>query len=258
MAINKKNLDVKQSLLTEMLKESLTRSEFEEIAVKLANHVKNIEAKTNSDFERISNALSSASENVKNTTASDFKSLKEETAKLVKQNLSSLKETLEGKIIDMEFKVANLRNGKDADEKKIVGKVLEKIVIPKIEEIENNLPKLGEQIRNSLELLEGDERIDISAIKGLKKYMEKTGKKGVLDTSEIGGLRPAETGVEAVSGVLNGVNKAFTVSLVPKFITVNGQSMYDGCGYTLSSVSGVLTVTLDNAPESTEIIRSHY
>lgn len=48
-----------------------------------------------------------------------------------------------------------------------------KPLIPTIESIETDLPKLGEQIRDSLELLEGDNRLDASAIKGLKEQFDK-------------------------------------------------------------------------------------
>lgn len=41
--------------------------------------------------------------------------------------------------------------------------------IPTIEALENNLPKLGERIRDSLELLKEDERLDISALKGVEQ-----------------------------------------------------------------------------------------
>ena len=47
-----------------------------------------------------------------------------------------------------------------------------KLVIPTIEQIERDLPTLGEPIRDSLEILQGDERLDISAIKGLEDYKE--------------------------------------------------------------------------------------
>lgn len=46
-------------------------------------------------------------------------------------------------------------------------------LIPTIEEIEADLPKLGEPIRDGLELLKGDERLDISAIKGVGKRLAK-------------------------------------------------------------------------------------
>lgn len=47
-----------------------------------------------------------------------------------------------------------------------------KPLIPTIEQIEADLPKLGEPIRDSLELLKDENRLDISAIKGLDDYDE--------------------------------------------------------------------------------------
>lgn len=46
-------------------------------------------------------------------------------------------------------------------------------LIPKIQDIEKELPQLGEEIRDALELLTGDERLDISAIKGLSVELNK-------------------------------------------------------------------------------------
>jgi len=51
-------------------------------------------------------------------------------------------------------------------------KALEAIkpLIPDITQLEDRLPQIGEKIRDSLELLQDDERLDISAIKGLEDY----------------------------------------------------------------------------------------
>lgn len=105
----------------------------------------------------------------------------------------------------------------------------------------------------------------ISKIKGLISYSD------IKDAPEfrMGGTRPdsislAEAmallgGVETPSGTRNGVNKVFTVLHTPKFITFNGQTWYEGAGY---SIVG-LTVTLDIAPNATtdpspDVIRSHW
>lgn len=48
--------------------------------------------------------------------------------------------------------------------------IVSKIPVPTLSELENNIPQLGEKIRDSLELLTGDDRLDSSAIKGLEKY----------------------------------------------------------------------------------------
>lgn len=49
---------------------------------------------------------------------------------------------------------------------------------------------------------------------------------------------------ETPVGTVNGVNKSFTVANAPLFIVVEGQSMINGDGYTLSG----LNITFDNAP----------
>jgi len=67
------------------------------------------------------------------------------------------------------------------DTQEIVTKATERAVlatkklIPDIKDIEQNLPQLGEEIRDGLELLEKNERLDISAIKGLDDYDEISG-----------------------------------------------------------------------------------
>jgi hypothetical protein len=46
-----------------------------------------------------------------------------------------------------------------------------KPLIPTIEPLESEIPKYGEAIRDSLELLQGDDRLDKSAIKGLDEEL---------------------------------------------------------------------------------------
>ena len=59
--------------------------------------------------------------------------------------------------------------------------------IPTIEQVENDLPKLGERIRDGLEVLQGEERLDASAVKGLPEFQKET-------TRQIsGGLTRAKT-----------------------------------------------------------------
>ena len=168
--------------------------------------------------------------------------------------------SLQAKIAELDNKLANIRDGidgKDADEESIIGNVLSQIKLPEIPSIIEDLPKMGEPIRDALELLKEDERLDVSAIKGIKKLIKELTPDGKLGGGT-GGLRPSPSGVETPAGTLNGTNKAFTVTFTPQFITLNGQALYSGNGYTLTSASGVLTVTLDAAPASGELLRSHY
>lgn len=71
-------------------------------------------------------------------------------------------------------------NGKDG----LDGKDPDENVI--LDRIEKDLPKLGNAIRDSLELLQDEERLDSSAIKGLEKILSTDGK----PTQMFGGGRP--------------------------------------------------------------------
>lgn len=57
---------------------------------------------------------------------------------------------------------------------------------------------------------------------------------------------PGALGVEGLTGAVNGSNTVFTVVHIPAFITVQGQVMIDGDGFTRSG----LTITFDNAPQT--------
>ena len=76
------------------------------------------------------------------------------------------------------LKGADGKPGKDADTHQIAS-VASKIAlqellpqIPKLEDYAENLPIFGEEIRDGLELLKGEERLDASAIKNLPKLIE--------------------------------------------------------------------------------------
>lgn len=64
--------------------------------------------------------------------------------------------------------VENGKDGLDADE--------EKVILEVTKNIENNLPQFGTSFRDGLELLHGDERLDVSAVKGLDELIKEDSK----------------------------------------------------------------------------------
>jgi len=78
--------------------------------------------------------------------------------------------------------------------------------IPKVEDIEKDLPKLGDPIRDSLELLKDEDRLDISAIRGVDKLEKKLTKK-IDSTPRGGGARGVQLYVDsAKKGMANFLN----------------------------------------------------
>ena len=129
--------------------------------------------------------------------------------------------------------------------------------IPKIEDIKNDLPKLGDQIRNALELLKGDDRLDVSAIKGLDKLLNETMLVGSAGASNLGFSFFVDDEVPA--GTINGTNKDFTINNTPSPATslrvfVNGQKMTLTEDYTYTNQ----TITFVTAPPTTSVITVDY
>lgn len=91
--------------------------------------------------------------------------------------------------------------------------------IPKIEDIENDLPKLGKEIRDSLELLQGNDRLEISAIKGIEERLEVLEKPQGLSMNAVAG-RDLVKDID-LSSQLNGVLTTFQLPAVWNIITVS-------------------------------------
>ena len=124
--------------------------------------------------------------------------------------MKKIKVKIKGSDLKLKLKIidgADGKNGRDADESLIIQEVLRKIPkpkdgkdgknaenidtfkltletsnkvmeqllpkIPTIQQIIDNVPIIGEKVRDSLELLSGDDRLDISAIKGLDELITK-------------------------------------------------------------------------------------
>lgn len=156
------------------------------------------------------------------------------------------------------FDGKNGRDGKDGivDEAGIVSKTSAmteerlKPFIPKIEDIENDLPKLGTAIRDSLELLQGDSRLDISAIKGAKEIGDRIAgleNKPILMASIAG--RDIIKDID-LSASLNGVTTTFPLQAIWNVISVNLSSypygsLRKGIDYTWTPTTITFTNTID-------------
>ncbi len=103
--------------------------------------------------------------------------------------------------------------GKDADSALLAKQITETI--------EKDLPKFGTAFRDGLELLQGDERLDKSAVKGLDEEFTKVrGEISSIPSGGGGGGRRSHIRQYSLSSLCDGVTKSFT--LPPKTINVIG------------------------------------
>ena len=138
--------------------------------------------------------------------------------------------------------------------------------VPKEETIVNEIIKkmpayekeTSEDIRNKLELLLGDERLEIKAIKNLEEELEKIRQiKGTLGRA-VGPsvITPRPLNNITPTGAINGVNADFTLPKDPKKdgerVYLNGVRMRSGASndYTLTG----RTITFNTAPLTNDVI----
>lgn len=131
--------------------------------------------------------------------------------------------------------------GKDADEEKILEELLSKI--PTSEEIAGEITSSGEAIRDALELLQDEERLDVSAIKGLEERLG-----GIMKLAGrpiIGTVRAALDFLTPPEAV-NSSTVIFSCPFKPKYIIVDGVTKFEDIHYTYDGTS--ITITDGAAP----------
>jgi Asp-tRNA(Asn)/Glu-tRNA(Gln) amidotransferase C subunit len=133
--------------------------------------------------------------------------------------------------------------------------------IPKQIVLGEELPSLGKPIKDALELLQDDERLDKSAIKGLQEELDRIiamiGKNGSFGGG-VGLPRTTDVDSEVPTGTIDGSNTDFTINYVP----VNGsiKVFRGGARQKITedyTVSGQ-TITFLIAPQVNEILIVDY
>lgn len=178
-----------QTLLSALRKDHLGREEFLKEFERVLAFVKQLKDTNRQVISGAYERVNLLALRLKENNEQDIEKAKREMAGLIEDYLSKVETATNQKIREVDEKVKELKNGidgKDADEQAIADKVLREVQSPIIEKIEKNLPKLGEPIRDALELLAGDQRLDKSAIRGLDELLEKHNGQNI---PYVGGIR---------------------------------------------------------------------
>jgi len=230
-----------------------------------------------------------------------IKNLKDHLEEAISENKSTIQD-ISYTLNSLELKVKDSVNSSEKNSLEQV-KELSKRLSNEILRIESNIPDFPEQqdlsffdnrlsklesktekidtpeeIRDQLEILKGDERLDISAIKGIGKRLSKLSDEivnraiGILDSRTsflinkvsnletrvnnmgTGGGSGAGVAFETPVGTVNDANVTFSVSNTPVYIIVNGATHFSGAGYTYSAPN----ITLSSPVGTGGFIRSAY
>ena len=251
-----KNIQKLNRLLSLMDEQTLTKEDFTKSFRAVLEYVKKIEAKNIEMMKQIKDACDRFIAKVKQENEGDLSGMRGETEKKISDKMSQMEEmhNLMKQEIDKKLSaVMDGQDGKDADEQKICDMVCEKAQEPILEKLSKLLPSLGGAVRDGLELLQGEDKLNIDAIEGLRELLDELkSRKNVVGGG--GAASKWQTGVETPVGTINGVNKSFRVDKYPKWLTIQGQTLYESSGY---SISG-RTITMDNAPFTGDVLRSHF
>jgi len=190
-----------------------------------------------------------------------IKSRVNEKLQEVLQDYLSRLPIMDAKIEEIDNKLANVKDGlsgKDANEEKIVQDVLAQIKLPEQKEI---ILDGSEEIRDKLETLEGEERLDIEAIKGLKDLLEEIKQRPVRGG---GGFSKIAYEIhiiddETPTGTPNGVLTDFVLNHIPNptsslKVYLDGQRMRLTTDYTFAGK----TITFLSAPLTGSVITADY
>lgn len=221
----KKDTNLKKMLLQELLEDSLTKSEITEAFKKIIAMVKDMREKNGKSMAEINETLTRTVKEHINNATSDLGFTKQEIKAIVESELNRLNKKFLDNVSEVDFKMSLVKDGKDADESKIVEKVLGSLDYPTVDILKQEMPKFGEEIRNGLELLQGDERLDVSAIRGIEETLKeiKEEVKQVRQSKRVfAGPNANAVNYADLTDECDGSNKTFTVPTHRKVIALMG------------------------------------
>lgn len=251
MKITEQNLTELGKLLdpTGVIKQ--TREELLAAFKKIVEMVQKMKEENAGQLDRIISTFGS----LENKLETDTSKILTKAERIIAAELESLLRRFSAEQKKIDDKLTAVENGKDADSVQIVQDVLAQIRLPEYKEV---ILDDAEKLRDKLETLKGDERIDKSAIKGLEEF-EKLNQKNLF-----GGFNYSSVDIHIIDdetplGTINGVNKTFTIAHPPSPVVslkvfLGGQRLRKTEDYTFSGQ----TIIFNTAPPTDSILLVDY
>jgi uncharacterized protein (DUF2267 family) len=225
----------------------LTKQEIEEFLKLIVEKVKGMETNTQTTLETVLKAVNSAISRIESSSTDNHAKVREELTVGQKQAMEMMMKAHEEKMRQADEKMDSLRDGMDADQEEMTQAVIEALAptlkVEVTNDIESKLPQLGTAVRDGLELLKDDERLDASAIKGLDERLKEL--REAISSRPVGGLissRYIPQTILTTASTIDAQNLAFVFDKKPQIIYVNGAGYRENKGWSWSAK----TATLDN------------
>lgn len=205
-----------------LLDDGVTKEEFEKNLTEILKLMKGMKEQSSSDFLAIKEALRMSLEKLNSTHESLLTDAKNQIDTLFVENKLSAIDAKQNEAIERLYqRLSTLVDGKDGK----VGERGEKGDTGK--EGENGSPDTPEIIREKLELLRGNDRLDVSAIRGLSERLNKVESNANRPVVVGGGSSGGGHIVKSydLSASLNGVLTTFSLPAFWRVISVHLSSM---------------------------------
>lgn len=235
-----KNLN---KLMQAMDTSAMSQDEMVKAFQKIIDHVKKNEETMNQALVQIRSVLEGRLGNIESGNSSTLQQMKDTVNGLLDSKFSTLEKNLIKKVDD---KLLTVVDGIDADEDRVVQLTTDAVLakIPPAKELE---PETPESIRDSLEALEGEERLDKSAIKGLDEELKRIDKK---PKTAVGNGR-SNNSTKFYSLTPDSSTKIFSVPKSVASIVLMSDFphiLFENSGFTINATRTQITLTVDNAP----------
>lgn len=238
-------------LLSLMDENSLTKEDFLDSFKQVLTLVENLKKTNEKEFKLIHQAFILLENKLKTDSSLTLSDIKMQTKEIIDKQMQKMMKEHEAMIASMDKKMKEVKDGKDADEIRIIKDVLDQIKLPEYKETVLDNP---EQLRDKLESLRGNNKLSIQSVQDLAEKLEELGNKVVVKGQAYGSIRTRYIDDETPSGAINGVNTEFIITKLPQTgslkVYVNGSRMRVTEDYTFSGK----TITFLIAPPSGSII----
>lgn len=249
--------------MAKLITEFITRKEFIEAFAVVVKYVKNIKDTNQKEFDAIHKAFQVFQTHITEEKDSSLLDLKERIDNILQSQIDAVTAKLTS--------ITQPKDGKDADETTIIAEVLKQL--PPYPIVPEQL--LGEDFRNALESLQGDDRLDATAVKNLPELAANTFR-GVLTATALYSLADVNVaGITAgqsilwngqqwipftpasgtggyqqpTSGVVNGINTVFVFATAPNILSVDGgRNIQKVSSDGTQNWTGTTNITLSVAP----------
>jgi opacity protein-like surface antigen len=224
--------------------DTITKKDFIAAFEEVVRVVLNVESKIVSGNKAERDALLVETDRLKKLTKSDFESYKADALAKISTAIANMRADAQRKLEDMQATVDLLENGKDADEQRMLAMLMQSV--PTLDDIMKQLPAAGTAIRDALELLQGEDRLDVSAIRGLDKLLEDAKKSGKSVQIRGGGTRGFFVYIGGVKkGIVNSLNFVGGSGVSLSYSKVNGLD-------TLTINASGAGISVETPPESVD------